>query len=77
MLGNNIAAFRKRANMSQTELAIVNQIDYGTAPLMPAYRYKLTREQVLGLAVYIRSFAARHPGGQPASLQRRPERFLR
>jgi cbb3-type cytochrome c oxidase subunit III len=52
--------------MSQTEMAIVNQIDYGTAPLMPAWRYKLTREQVLGLAVYIRSFAAHQPGAQPA-----------
>jgi mono/diheme cytochrome c family protein len=51
--------------MSQTEVAIVNQIDYGTAPLMPAWRYKLTREQVLGLAVYIRSFAAHQPGAQP------------
>jgi mono/diheme cytochrome c family protein len=51
--------------MSQTELAIVNQIDYGSAPLMPAWRYKLTREQVLGLAVYIRSFAAQQPGGPP------------
>jgi len=51
--------------LSQTELAIINQIDYGSAPLMPAFRYKLTREQVLGLAVYIRSFASQRPGGQP------------
>ncbi len=51
--------------LSQTELAIVNQIDYGSAPLMPAFRYLLTREQVLGLAVYIRSFAAQRPGSQP------------
>jgi mono/diheme cytochrome c family protein len=54
--------------MSQTEMAIVNQIDYGSAPLMPAWRYKLKREEVLGLAVYIRSFAGRLPAGQaPAS----------
>ena len=52
--------------MSQTELAIVNQIDYGSAPLMPAFRYKLTREQLLSLAVYVRSFATHQPGGQPA-----------
>jgi len=51
--------------LSQTELAIVNQIDYGTAPLMPAFRYQLTREQVLGLAVYIRSFATHLPGSPP------------
>src|SRR5579859_8089506 len=53
--------------MSQTELALVNQIDYGSAPLMPAFRYKLTREQVLGLAVYIRSFPTRQSGGQPSA----------
>jgi len=52
--------------MSQTEMAIVNQIDYGTAPWMPAFRYKLTREQVLGLAVFIRSFAAQKPGAAPS-----------
>ena len=49
--------------MSQTEVAIVNQIDYGSAPMMPAFRYKLTREQVVGLAVYVRSFASHQPGG--------------
>jgi mono/diheme cytochrome c family protein len=43
--------------MSQTEMALVNQIDYGSLPLMPAFRYKLTREQILSLAVYVRSFA--------------------
>jgi mono/diheme cytochrome c family protein len=53
--------------LSQTELALVNQIDYGTAPLMPAFRYRLTREQVLGLAVYIRAFATQRPGSQPLS----------
>jgi cbb3-type cytochrome c oxidase subunit III len=52
--------------MSQTEMAIVNQIDYGTQPLMPAFRYKLPQDQILRLAVYVRSFAAHEPG-QPAS----------
>jgi mono/diheme cytochrome c family protein len=47
--------------MSQTELAIVNQIEFGSHPLMPAFRYKLPKEQILRLAVYVRSFAA-HPG---------------
>ena len=51
--------------MSQTEMAIVNQIDYGSHPLMPAFRYKLPQEQILGLAVYVRSFAAHRPAGQP------------
>lgn len=52
--------------MSQSELAIVNQIDYGSHPLMPAFRYKLTQEQILSLAVYVRSFAAHQPAGLPA-----------
>jgi mono/diheme cytochrome c family protein len=52
--------------MSQTELAIVNQIDYGTQPLMPAFRYKLPQDQILSLAVYIRSFPEHRPAGQPA-----------
>jgi mono/diheme cytochrome c family protein len=34
---------------------------------MPAFRYKLTRDQVASLAVYIRSFAAHQPGSAPAA----------
>ncbi len=49
--------------MAQTDMAIVNQIDYGSLPLMPAFRYKLTRDEILELAVYIRSFAL----GKPAT----------
>jgi mono/diheme cytochrome c family protein len=45
-------------------MAIVNQIEYGSHPLMPAFRYKLPTDQILGLAVYVRSFAA-HPAGLP------------
>ncbi len=48
--------------MSQTELAIVNQIDYGSHPLMPSFRYKLPTDDILRLAVYVRSFAG-HAGG--------------
>jgi mono/diheme cytochrome c family protein len=48
--------------VSHTETAIVNQIQYGSRPLMPAFRYKLTAEEVLRLAVYVRSLAA-HPAG--------------
>lgn len=51
--------------MSQTEMALVNQIQYGSHPLMPAFRYKLTTEQILRLAVYVRSFAA-HSADRPA-----------
>jgi mono/diheme cytochrome c family protein len=50
--------------VSLTETAIVNQIHYGSRPLMPAFRYKLTAEEILRLAVYVRSLAA-HPTGLP------------
>jgi mono/diheme cytochrome c family protein len=50
--------------MSQPEMAIVNQIDYGSLPLMPSFRYKLRQEQILKLAVYVRSFAG-HGRGLP------------
>ena len=54
--------------MSQTEMAIVNQIDYGSHPLMPAFRYKLPHDEILSLAVYVRSFAGRTGSAQlPAS----------
>jgi mono/diheme cytochrome c family protein len=58
----NIPNFTSLAwQVSQTEMAIVNQIDYGSQPLMPSFRYKLTREEIQGLAVYVRSFPGR-PG---------------
>ncbi len=44
--------------MSQTEMAIVNQIEFGSHPLMPAFRNKLPSDDILRLAVYVRSFAA-------------------
>jgi mono/diheme cytochrome c family protein len=63
----NIPDFTSLAwQVSQTEIALVNQIDYGSLPLMPAFRYKLTREQVQGLAVYVRSFPSRQTA-TPAS----------
>lgn len=52
--------------MAQTDLAIANQIDYGSLPLMPSFRYKLTREQILQLAVYVRSFALKKPAAPAA-----------
>ena len=43
----NIPDFTSLAwQVSQTEMALVNQIDYGSLPLMPSFRYKLTREQI-------------------------------
>jgi mono/diheme cytochrome c family protein len=64
----NIPDFTSLAwQVSQTEIALVNQIDYGSLPLMPAFRYKLTREQIQGLAVFIRSFAGRGTAGPGAA----------
>jgi mono/diheme cytochrome c family protein len=59
----NIPDFTNLAwQVAQTEMAIVNQIDYGSLPMMPAFRYKLTRDQIQGLAVYVRSFAGTRAG---------------
>jgi mono/diheme cytochrome c family protein len=59
----NIPDFTDLAwQMGQTEAAIVNQIDYGSLPLMPAFRYLLTRDEIVGLAVYVRSFPTRQAG---------------
>jgi mono/diheme cytochrome c family protein len=64
----NIPDFTSLAwQVGQTEMALVNQIEYGSLPLMPAFRYRLTREQILGLAVYVRSFPSR-PAGAPGPL---------
>ncbi len=60
----NIPDFTNLAwQVAQTEMAIVNQIDYGSLPLMPAFRYKLTREEIQGLAIYVRSLAGRKTDG--------------
>jgi mono/diheme cytochrome c family protein len=60
---HNIPDFTDLAwQTAQTEMALVNQIDYGSLPLMPAFRYKLTRDQIIALAVYVRSFPSRLEG---------------
>jgi quinol-cytochrome oxidoreductase complex cytochrome b subunit/mono/diheme cytochrome c family protein len=63
--------------MSQTDLEIVHRIVDGNEPLMPAFRDKLTREQNLGLAVYVRAFAiqplASAPVAPPAPPPAAPE----
>jgi ubiquinol-cytochrome c reductase cytochrome b subunit len=43
--------------MSQTDVEITHRIVDGNEPLMPAYRDKLSQQQILGLAVYLRAFA--------------------
>jgi len=60
---------------AQTDVAIVNQIDYGALPLMPSFHNKLPPRQILELAVYVRTFTQRQaaapglPGipGSPAT----------
>jgi quinol-cytochrome oxidoreductase complex cytochrome b subunit/mono/diheme cytochrome c family protein len=42
---------------SQTDLEIAHRILDGNEPLMPAYRDKLSQQQVLALTVYVRAFA--------------------
>jgi mono/diheme cytochrome c family protein len=46
-------------HFSKTNLEITNRIEYGDEPLMPSFRYKLTRDQILALSIYIRSFAVK------------------
>jgi mono/diheme cytochrome c family protein len=54
----NIPDFTSRAwQVSQTDLEIINRIEFGDMPHMPTFRYVLTRDQILALAAYIRIFA--------------------
>jgi ubiquinol-cytochrome c reductase cytochrome b subunit len=52
--------------MSQTDLEITHRILDGNEPLMPAFRERLSREQNLALAIYVRAFAIT-PGPPVAS----------
>jgi mono/diheme cytochrome c family protein len=49
-------------HFSKTNLEITNRIEYGDEPHMPAFRYKLSRDQILGLAIYLRSLAVKRMG---------------
>jgi cbb3-type cytochrome c oxidase subunit III len=51
--------------LSKTNLEITNRIEYGDEPLMPTFRYRLSRDQILGLAIYIRTFAMKEVGAAP------------
>jgi ubiquinol-cytochrome c reductase cytochrome b subunit len=43
--------------LSQTDVEIAHRIQDGNEPLMPAYRDKLSQQQILALTVYVRAFA--------------------
>jgi mono/diheme cytochrome c family protein len=43
--------------MTQTDLEITHRIQDGDEPLMPAYKDKLTRDEILALTIYIRAFS--------------------
>jgi ubiquinol-cytochrome c reductase cytochrome b subunit len=51
--------------MSQTDLEIAHRIQDGYEPTMPAYRDKLSQQQILALTVYVRAFSV-VPVGTPA-----------
>ena len=54
--------------LSQTNLEIINRIEYGDEPLMPSFRYQLPRDQILALAIYIRTFAMPKEGVVPKEI---------
>lgn len=67
--------------LAHTDLEITHQILEGKEPLMPAYRDKLSKQQTIGLAIYVRAFAV-HPSAvavaetkaePPASKAAQPE----
>jgi len=50
---------------AKTNLEITNRIEYGDLPYMPPFRYELTRDQILGLSIFIRSFSIKQGGPAP------------
>lgn len=53
-----IPDFRSMAwQTTKTDLEIVHQIQDGKEPVMPSFRNKVSQKEILGLAVYLRSFA--------------------
>jgi ubiquinol-cytochrome c reductase cytochrome b subunit len=52
-----IPDFRSMAwQTAKTDLEIVHQIHDGKEPVMPPFRGKLSQQQILGLAIYLRTF---------------------
>jgi cytochrome c oxidase cbb3-type subunit 3 len=59
----SLADFTSMAwQLSQTDQAIIYRIQQGKEPLMPAYRDKLSEQQIGALAIYIRAFAVGSTG---------------
>jgi quinol-cytochrome oxidoreductase complex cytochrome b subunit/cytochrome c len=54
--------------MSQTDMELTHRIEDGNPPLMPAYRDKLSRNEILALSIYVRAFAIEV--GKPPELVR-------
>ena len=53
-----IPDFRSMAwQTAKTDLEIVHQIQDGKEPVMPPFRGKLSQQQIMGLAIYLRAFA--------------------
>jgi mono/diheme cytochrome c family protein len=53
--------------LAKTNLEITNRIEYGDEPMMPAFRFRMKHDQILALAIFIRSFAVKEAGpGAPA-----------
>jgi mono/diheme cytochrome c family protein len=76
----NIPDFTSRAwQVSQTDLEIINRIEFGDMPHMPTFRYVLTRDQILALAAYIRFFAGTtaSPKLGPVTANMAPEQIFR
>jgi len=73
--------------LSQTDLEIAHRIQDGNEPLMPAYREKLSQQQILALTVYVRAFSiatdqpspqkAIVPAPTPATAQMTPVQVYR
>jgi ubiquinol-cytochrome c reductase cytochrome b subunit len=59
--------------MSQTDLEITHGIQEGKGAQMPAYRDKLSPEQILALTVYLRAFAINpHDASRPVAADEAP-----
>ncbi|HLW64253.1 MAG TPA: cytochrome b N-terminal domain-containing protein [Gemmataceae bacterium] len=58
---------------SQTNLEIVHRIQDGNEPLMPAYRDKLSEQQILALAIYVRAFEIGTAEASPATTPVKPK----
>jgi mono/diheme cytochrome c family protein len=60
----SIPDFRNMAwQTTKTDFEIIHQIQAGKEPLMPTFRSKLSKEQILGLAIFLRAFAVMPAAG--------------